>query len=52
MHGLVIPIAKLHTYGFSIEVLEVLLKVHRQIPEKRCFEKYHSCDQVCHFSAL
>ena len=29
-----------------------LLKAHRQISEKRCFEKYCSCDQACQFSAL
>ena len=28
------------------------LKAHQQIPKKRCFEKYCSCDQACQFSAL
>ena len=27
------------------------LKAHRQVPKKRCFEKYCSCDQACQFSA-
>ena len=27
------------------------LKAHRQIPKKRCFEKYCSCDQACEFSS-
>ena len=28
------------------------LKAHRQISEKRCFEKYCSCEQACQVSAL
>ena len=28
------------------------LKAHQQIPKKRCFENYCSCDQACQFSAL
>ena len=31
---------------------QVLLKAHRQISKKRCFEKYCSCDQACQFWAL
>ena len=30
----------------------VYLKAHRQIPKKRYFEKYCSCDQAYQFSAL
>ena len=29
-----------------------ILKAHRQISEKRCFEKYCSYDKACQFSAL
>ena len=29
-----------------------VLKAHRQISRKRCFEKYCSCDKACQFSAL
>ena len=29
-----------------------LLKAHGQISEKRCFEKYCSCDKACQFSTL
>ena len=29
-----------------------LLKAHRQISKKRCFEKYRLCDKTCQFSAL
>ena len=30
----------------------ISLKAHRKISQKRCFEKYCSCDKACHFSAL
>ena len=33
------------------ELLKVL-KAHRQLSKKRCFEKYCSCDKACQFSAL
>ena len=33
-------------------IWENKLKAHRQIPKKRCFEKYCLYDQVCQFSAL
>ena len=31
--------------------IKKILKAHRQISKKRCFEKYCSCDQACQFSA-
>ena len=32
--------------------ITVTLKAHRQVPKKRCFEKYCSCDKACQFWAL
>ena len=36
----------------SRKLFSKLLKAHRQISKKRCFEKYCSCDQACQVSAL
>ena len=39
--------------GFSVWVARFrLLKEHRQISKKRCFEKYCSCDKAFQSSAL
>ena len=35
----------------NLYVSTVISKVHRQISEKRCFEKYCSRDKACQFSA-
>ena len=35
----------------AYEILR-LLKAHRQISQKQCFEKYSSCDKAYQFSAL
>ena len=32
--------------------ITVTLKAHWQVPKKRCFEKYCSCDKACQFWAL
>ena len=32
--------------------ITVTLKAHRQVPKKRCSEKYCSCDKACQFRAL
>ena len=33
-------------------LVPLVLKTHRQISKKRCFEKHCSCDQACQFSVL
>ena len=38
--------------NFFFQGFGKVLKAHRQISKKRCFEKYCSCDQACQFSAL
>ena len=37
---------------FYRKIKRDLLKAHRQISKKRCFENYCSCDQACQVSAL
>ena len=48
----IVTVLMMLKYIFLYSELNLLLKSHRQISKKRCFEKYCSCDKVCQFSAL